>query len=151
MQSFCMIDQFIKFCLILSHSASLAKFSECSCEVIKTTRVKPLQKELTKIYPLWLFMILDVPTEPLKGFTFQMKGCKWDFGDIKSVMHIKLLFFLVYSSSWIIIVEVREINLWPTKSCWKKRTRCLQKTQAIASCSWLNVEDGGRKIFDPDL
>jgi len=64
----------------------LAKFSECSYEVIKSTRAKSLQNEFAKIYPFWLFMSLDVPTEPLKGFMFQMKGCKWDFVDIKSIM-----------------------------------------------------------------
>ena len=30
-------------------------------------------------------------------------------------MHIKVLFFLVYPSSWIITIEAREINLWPMK------------------------------------
>ena len=74
-----------------------------------------MQKELAKICPLWFFMILDVPTEPLKGFAFQMKGGKWDFGDIKSVVHIKVLFYLVYPSSWIITIEAKEINIRPTK------------------------------------
>ena len=31
--------------------------------------------------------------EPLNGiFMFQIKGCKWDFVDIKSVMHTEILF-----------------------------------------------------------
>ena len=42
------IGEFLKFYLILLHSASLAKFGECSFEVIKSTRAKSLQKELEK-------------------------------------------------------------------------------------------------------
>ena len=60
-------------------------------------------------------MSLDVPTEPLKGFMFQTKGCKWDFIDIKSVMQIEILFCPVNSSSQIITIEARKIKLRPTK------------------------------------
>ena len=58
-------------------------------------------------------MSLDVPTEPLKGFMFQMKGCEWDFIDIKSVMQTKILFYPVNPSSRIITIEARKIQLRP--------------------------------------
>ena len=110
-----MIDQLLKFGLILSHSASLVKFGECSYEVIKTTRAKLLQKDLVESCPLWCFVSLYVPMEPLKGFMFQMKGCEWDFIDIKYVMQTKILFFPVNPSSWIITIKVRKIKIWPSK------------------------------------
>ena len=91
------------------------KFGKCSCKFIKTTRAKSMQKELEKICPLGFFMILGVPTKPLKGFMFQMKGCKWDFVDIKHVMQTEILFFLVYPSSRTITIEVRKIKPRPTK------------------------------------
>ena len=60
-------------------------------------------------------MSLDVPTEPLKGFMFQMKGCRWYFVDIKSGMQTEILFCLVYPFSRIITIEVRKIKLRPMK------------------------------------
>ena len=86
-------SQFLKFYLILSHSANLTNFGECSYEVIKSTRTESLQEELGKICPVWLGMSVDVPTEPLKCFMFQIKGCKWEFIDIKSVMQTEILFY----------------------------------------------------------
>jgi len=74
-----------------------------------------LQNEFAKICPFWLFMSFDVPTEPLKGFMFQMKGGKWDFVDIKSIMQTEILFCSVYPSSRIITIEARKIKLQPTK------------------------------------
>ena len=86
-----------------------------------------MQKELEKIFPLWCFMILDVPTKPLKGFMFQMKGCKWDFIDIKSVMQTEILFGPENPFSRIITIEKRKIKLRPTKvakgigpSAWRR-------------------------------
>ena len=81
-----MIGELLKLCLILPHSANLVKFGECSYEVIRSTRTKLLQEELGKFCPVCLSMSLDLPIDPLKCFMFQMKGCKWDFIDIKSVM-----------------------------------------------------------------
>ena len=87
----------------------MTKFSEFSYELIKRAREKSLQKELEKIHPFWLFTSLDVPMEPLKGVMFQMKGCKWDFIDIKSVMQTEILFCPINPSSWIITIEARKI------------------------------------------
>ena len=56
-------------------------------------------------------MILDVPTEPLKCFMFQMKGCKGDFIEIKSVMQTEILFYPINPSSRIITIEARKIYL----------------------------------------
>ena len=74
-----------------------------------------MQKELEKICPFWLSMSLDVPTKPLKGFMFQMKGCKWDFIDIKNVMQTEILFYPVNPTSQIITIEARKIQVRPTK------------------------------------
>jgi len=60
-------------------------------------------------------MSLDVLMEPLKGFMFQIKGCKGDFVDLKSIMQTKILFRLVYPSNWIITIKGRKIKLRPTK------------------------------------
>ena len=86
------ISYFLKFFLILSHSASLEKFGECSCEAIKRTRAKSMQKELGKICPIWLCMSLDVPTEPLKCFMLQMNASG-------TLLTSKLLCTLKYCSS----------------------------------------------------
>ena len=108
-----MIGVFLKLCLILPHSASLAKFGRCSYEVIKSTRTKSLQEKLGKFCPVRLRMSLDVPMEPLKCFMFQMKGCKGDFIEIKSVMQTEILFYPINPSSRIITIEARKIQLWP--------------------------------------
>ena len=118
-QSFYVISKFLKLCLILSHSASLVKFSECSCEVIKITRAKSLQKELAKICAPWLFMSLDVPTKPLKGFMFQMKYASG------TLLKSKVLCILKYYST----LYIHPVGSSPFKqgsqslaheNCWKK-------------------------------
>ena len=128
-QSFCVISQFLKLCLILSHNVTLVKFSEFSHEVIKISRAKLLQKELEKIYPVWLFMSLDLLTEPLKGFMFQMKGCKQEFVDIKSVMQTKILFCHVYPSNHIITIEARKIKFRPTKIVGRREPNFCRRLQ----------------------
>ena len=68
-----------------------------------------MQKELKKIRPFWLFMSLDVPMIPLKSFLFQMKGGKWNFVDIKSIMKTEILFYTIDPSSRISTIEARKI------------------------------------------
>ena len=63
---------------------------------------------------------------------FQMKWCKWDFGDIKSVIHIKVLFFLMYPSSWIITIEAREINIRPTKVIGRRELSVYRRLRLLS-------------------
>ena len=46
---------------------------------------------------------------------FRMKGCKWDFIDIKIVMQSDILFFPVNPSSWIITLKRGKSSFGPRK------------------------------------
>ena len=84
---------------------------------------------MAKICPMWFFMILDVPTKPLKGFMLQMKGSKWEFIDIKSVIQTEILVCPVYPSNQTITIEARKIKLRITKIVVRRETSVYRRLE----------------------
>ena len=71
----------------------------------------------------------DVPTQPLKGFMLQIKACKWDFVDIKSVMEAEILFDPVYPSIQIITIEAKKIKLRTMKIYGRRELNVCRRLQ----------------------
>ena len=92
-------------------------------------------------------MSLDVPTKPLKCFMFQMKGCKGEFIDIKSVMQNEILFCPINPSSRIITIEARKIQLRPAKVARRRETSVCRRLRLATVVHGLMLKMEAEKLL----